>query len=102
MRLPVDNATLAAFARAKFAAHGRGAVVIEEGGAVQTLDGERYGTTLAYLYEASPLFDQVGRRWPGRTKSAVETYDPETEVIVILLERDGDLDAFLLPLDPGS
>jgi hypothetical protein len=102
MNLPVDSATLAAFARAKFAAFGRGAVVIQEGGSVETIDGERYGTTLAYLHEASPLFDQVGRRWPGRTKAAVETYDPETEVVVILLERSGDLDAFLLPLDSAS
>src|SRR5829696_6794779 len=72
VNIPIDSATLAGFARANFAAHGRGAVVVEEGGAVRTLDGERYGTTLAYLYEASALFEQVGRRWPGRTKAAVD------------------------------
>ena len=102
MKLPVDSATLATFARAKFAVHGRGAVVVQEGGSVQTIDGERYGTTIAYLHEGSALFEQVGRRWPGRTKAAVDTYDPATEVVVILLERSGELDAFLLPLDPAG
>jgi hypothetical protein len=87
------------FARAKFETHGRGAVVIDEGGALQTHDGvERHGTVMAYLYEASDLFDKVGRRWPGTTGVAVETYDPAREMVVIHLDKAGALEAFLLPL----
>jgi hypothetical protein len=87
------------FARAKFEAHGRGAVVVDEGGAIQTNDGvERHGTVLAYLHERSDLFDKVGRRWPGSTGIAVETYDPAKEMVVIHLDKAGELEAYLLPL----
>lgn len=102
MRLPVKDSVLSDFARAKFSQHGRGAVVVEEGGAVRTLDGEKYGTTLAYIYEGSDLFARAGGRWPGRTRTAVETYDPEHEMVVILLPRSGDLEAYLLPLADES
>jgi hypothetical protein len=98
MKLPVRESMLSEFARAKFAAHGRGAVVVEEGGVVRTLDGERHGTTMAYIHEGSTLFAQAGGRWPGRTKAAVETYDPEREMVVIVLPREGDMEAYLLPL----
>ena len=98
MRLPVREEVLTEFARAKFSKFGRGAVVVQEGGVVQTVAGEKYGTTLAYLYEASELFAQVGRKWPGTTKVAVETYDPETEMVVIVLDKANNLEAYLLPL----
>jgi hypothetical protein len=98
MRLPVKESVLADFARSKFSHHGRGAVVVEEGGTVRTLDGEKHGTTLAYLYEGSDLLARAGGRWPGTTKIAVETYDPEREMVVIVLPREGDLEAYLLPL----
>ena len=98
MFLPISEAVLSEFARSKFARHGRGAVVIDEGGAVQTVAGERHGVALGYLFEGSELFAQVGRRWPGRTKVAVETYDPVREMVVIRLDREGELEAFLLPL----
>lgn len=98
MRLPVREETLAEFARAQYARHGRGAVVVQEGGVVTTLDGDRYGTTLAYLYEGSELFAKVGSRWPGRTKSAVDTYDPENEVVVIVLDMANNLESYLIPI----
>ena len=98
MRMPVREEVLTEFARAKFAKFGRGAVVVQESGVVQTVAGEKYGTTLAYLYEGSELFAQVGSRWPGRTKTAVETYDPETEMVVIVLDAANELEAYLLPL----
>ena len=60
--------------------------------------GEKFGTTLAYLYEGSELFAQVGSKWPGRTGIAVETYDPETEMVVILLDLANNLESYLLPL----
>ncbi len=91
------------FARAKFETHGRGAVVIDEGGAIQTNDGvEREGTVLAYLHERSDLFDRVGRRWPGTTGVAVETYDPTREMVVIHLDKAGELEAYLLPLSEAD
>ena len=103
MRLPVRDTRISEFARAKFARHGRGAVVVDEGGAIQTNDGvEHRGVVLAYLYEGSDLFDKVGRRWPGTTGVAVETYDPSQEMIVIHLDKAANLEAYLLPLAPGG
>ena len=97
--MPVRDKQVSEFARAKFARHGRGAVVVDEGGAVRTSDGvEREGTVMAYLYEGSDLFDKVGRRWPGTTGLAVETYDPSREMVVIHLDKAGQLEAYLLPL----
>lgn len=99
MRIPLRNGMVSEFAKAKFDVHGRGAVVIDEGGAVSTADGaEREGTTLAYLYEGSDLFDKVGRRWPGTTGLAVETYDPSREMVVIHLDKAGELESYILPL----
>ncbi len=98
MQLPISDTVLSEFARSKFEHHGRGAVVIDEGGAVQTIGGERRGIALAYLWEGSDLFDQVGRHWPGSTGIAVETYDPTKEMVVIRLDRAGELEAYLLPL----
>jgi hypothetical protein len=99
MRIPMHDKMVSEFARAKFATNGRGAVVIDEGGVIQTNDGvERHGTVLAYLYEASDLFDRVGRTWPGTTGVAVETYDPAREMVVIHLDKTGALEAYLLPL----
>lgn len=98
MRLPVRESMLSEFARAKFAKHGRGAVVIDEGGSVQTVGGEKSGTVLAYLYPGSVLLEQVGGKWPGDTGIAVETYDPSTEMVVFVLDRAGEFEAYLLPL----
>lgn len=99
MRLPFQSTVVSEFARSKFAIHGRGAVVVDEGGAIETNDGvERHGTVLAYLYESSDLFDKVGRRWPGTTGVAVETYDPEREMVIIHLDKAGHLEAYLVPL----
>jgi hypothetical protein len=99
MRLPLRDRMISDFARAKFEAHGRGAVIVDEGGAIETHDGvERKGVVLAYLYERSPLFERVGRRWPGTTGLAVETYDPSREMVVIHLDKAGELEAYLLPL----
>ena len=99
MRMPVRDQVVSDFARAKFEKHGRGAVVVDEGGVIETNDGiERHGVVLAYLYEASDLFDKVGRRWPGTTGLAVETYDPAHEMVVIHLDKAGTLEAYLLPL----
>jgi hypothetical protein len=102
MRLPVREDVLSDFARSKFAAHGRGAVVIQERGVLETIAGEQYGTVLAYMYEGSTLLEQVGGRWPGTTRLAVETYDPEREMVVIVLYRNDDLEAFLLPLTTSA
>ena len=99
MRLPMRDTVLSDFARAKYEKLGRGAVVVDEGGAVRTNDGvELEGTVMAYLYEGSDLFDKVGRRWPGTTGLAVETYDPSREMVVIHLDKAGELEAYLLPL----
>jgi hypothetical protein len=99
VKLPLRDKQVSAFARAKFNRHGRGAVVVDEGGVIQTHDGaEHRGVVLAYLYEASDLFDKVGRRWPGTTGVAVETYDPAREMVVIHLDKAGALEAYLLPL----
>ena len=103
MRMPVRDQVVSDFARAKFEKHGRGAVVVDEGGVIETHDGvERHGVVLAYLYEASDLFDKVGRRWPGTTGLAVETYDPAREMVVIHLDKSGALEAYLLPLSDGG
>lgn len=98
MKLPVKDSTLSSFARAKFALHGRGAVVVDEGGSIDTLAGEKHGTVLAYLFEGSQLLAQVGGKWPGNTKVAVETYDPEREMVVFVLDRAGEFEAYLLPM----
>ena len=98
MRLPVRDDTLAEFARSKYAKHGRGAVVVMEGSVVETVAGEKYGTALAYLYEGSDLLAQVGGKWPGTTKLAVETYDPVREIVVITLDMGNNVDAFLIPM----
>lgn len=102
MRLPVRDDTLAEFARAKFARHGRGAAVVMEGGVVETVGGERFGTALAYMFEGSELLARVGGHWPGKTKSAVETYDPEREIVVITLDLANNVDAFLIPMPEPS
>jgi hypothetical protein len=103
MRLPVRDTRVSEFARAKFERHGRGAVVVDEGGMIETNDGvERHGVVLAYLYEASDLFEKVGRRWPGTTGLAVETYDPSTEMVVIHLDKAANLEAYLVPLVTGD
>src|SRR6185369_14677498 len=99
MRLPLRDRMVSDFAKSKFEIHGRGAVVVDEGGTIETNDGvERRGTVLAYLHERSDLFDRVGRRWPGTTGVAVETYDPTREMVVIHLDKAGELEAYLLPL----
>ena len=99
MRVPLHDKMLTEFARAKFEVHGRGAVVVDEGGSIQTHDGvERGGTVLAYLFEGSDLFDKVGRRWPGTTGIAVQTYDPKKEMVVIHLDKSGELEAYILPM----
>ena len=99
MRLPLRDKQISEFARAKFARHGRGAVVVDDGGAIQTNDGaEHSGVVLAYLFEGSDLFDKVGRKWPGTTGVAVETYDPANEMVVIHLDKAGALEAYLVAL----
>lgn len=98
MRLPVREGLLSEFARSKFKYHGRGAVVVEERGAVSTVAGEQHGTVLAYMFEGSDLLARVGGHWPGTTKLAVDTYDPEREMVVIVLGRENSVDAYLLPL----
>jgi hypothetical protein len=99
VKLPMRDKQVSEFARAKFAKHGRGAVVVDEGGLIQTHDGaEHRGVVLAYLFEGSDLFDKVGRKWPGTTGVAVETYDPANEMVVIHLDKGGALEAYLLPL----
>lgn len=98
MRLTVSAQVVAEFARSKYKQNGRGAVVVHEQSVVETIGGQEYGTGLAYLYEGSDLFEQVGRRWPGTTGDAVRTYDPEREMVIITLDRENNLDAYLLPL----
>ena len=45
-----------------------------------------------------PSSASVPRGWPGTTGLAVETYDPKREMVVIQLDKAGDLEAYLLPL----
>ncbi|MCC6742627.1 MAG: hypothetical protein IT175_02090 [Acidobacteria bacterium] len=98
VRLPVRDDTLAEFARSKFAKHGRGAVVVMEGGVVWTKEGEKFGTALAYFHEGTELFHQAGGHWPGKTKLAVETYDPEREIVVITIDMGNKIEAFLISM----
>jgi len=82
---------LAAAAWEGFLAEGRGAIIIDP------KESSQWSSSVIYMPESRPRPPGVST-WPDpEVEEMVAKYDPEREVVVLILRLDGDVSAYRLP-----